>query len=166
MGVFPFLIEVNMKVHLWAMGAPSDKWVAEGEGMYTKRISRYLPFEYKTIQVSKSNQAPQVMNDEHTWLAQQFDSTPTKVILLDERGPQLTSVQFASRLESWRQGTHKRVVFVIGSAYGFDTRMTQRADELLGLSAMTLPHQICRLMALEQIYRACTILRGESYHHA
>ena len=148
------------------MGAPSDKWVAEGEGIYTKRIARYLPFEYKIIQASKSNQATQVMNEEYTWLSQQFDNTPSKIILLDERGPQHTSIQFANKLEGWRQGTHKRVVFVIGSAYGFDARMTQRADELLGLSAMTLPHQLCRLMVLEQIYRACTILRGESYHHA
>jgi len=54
---------------------------------------------------------------------------------------------------------------VIGSAYGFDPKVYDRADELLGLSAMTLPHQLCRLMMLEQLYRACTILRGESYHH-
>jgi 23S rRNA (pseudouridine1915-N3)-methyltransferase len=155
-----------MKVHLWAMGAPSDKWVAEGETMYTKRISRYLPFEYKTFQPSKSNLANQVMNEEGIWLLQQFESIPSKVILLDERGKQHSSIQFANKLESWRQGSHKRVLFVIGSAYGFDGRITQRADELLCLSAMTLPHQLCRLMVLEQIYRACTILRGESYHHA
>jgi 23S rRNA (pseudouridine1915-N3)-methyltransferase len=85
--------------------------------------------------------------------------------LLDETGPQLTSVQFASKLEAWRQGSHKRIVFVIGSAYGFDQQIYNRADATLGLSSMTLPHQICRLMFLEQIYRACTILRGESYHH-
>lgn len=155
-----------MKVHLWAMGAPSDKWVAEGESVFRKRIERYLPFEYKCFQPSKSNQRTQVMAEEASWLLQQFDSTATKVILLDEKGPQLTSVQFANRLEAWRQGSHKRVVFVIGSAYGFDQRITARADELLGLSLMTLPHQLCRLMVLEQIYRACTILRGESYHHA
>ena len=155
-----------MKVHLWAMGAPSDKWVAEGETIFKKRIDRYLPFEYKCIQASKSNLQAQVMMEESSWLLQQFESNPTKVILLDERGPQLTSVQFANRLEAWRQGSHKRVVFVIGSAYGFDQKVVARADELLGLSAMTLPHQFCRLMVLEQIYRACTILRGESYHHA
>ncbi|MBP8085757.1 MAG: 23S rRNA (pseudouridine(1915)-N(3))-methyltransferase RlmH, partial [Saprospiraceae bacterium] len=77
----------------------------------------------------------------------------------------LTSVHFSKRFENWRQGSHKRLVFVIGSAYGFDPKVYDRADELLGLSAMTLPHQLCRLMMLEQLYRACTILRGESYHH-
>lgn len=155
-----------MKVHLWAMGAPSDSWMTEGEILFKKRIDRYLPFEYKCIQPSKHSQRAQVMAEEANWLMNQFDATPSKIILLDERGPQLTSVQLSNRLDAWRQGTHKRVVFVIGSAYGFDPRVTARADELLGLSAMTFPHQFCRLMMLEQIYRACTILRGESYHHA
>ena len=166
MGVFPILLKVNMKVHLWAMGAPSDAWVAQGESLFKKRIDRYLPFEYKNIQPSKSSQRIQVMSEEASWLLQQFDATSSKVILLDERGPQLSSIQFANRLETWRQGSHKRVLFIIGSAYGFDPKVSSRADELLGLSAMTFPHQLCRLMVLEQIYRACTILRGESYHHA
>jgi 23S rRNA (pseudouridine1915-N3)-methyltransferase len=154
-----------MKVHLWAMGATSDAWVSAGEDMYRKRIDRYLPFEYKCIQPSKSNQSTTVLAEEAKWLMQQFDATPSRVILLDEKGPQFTSVQFANKFEAWRQGSHKRLVFVIGSAYGFDQKVYDRADDLLGLSAMTLPHQLCRLMMLEQVYRACTILRGESYHH-
>lgn len=155
-----------MKVHLWAMGASSDAWVTEGEDLYRKRIDRYLPFEYKCIQPSKSNQKNVVLAEEAKWLLQQFDASASRVILLDEKGPQLTSVNFATKLETWRQGSHKRLIFVIGSAYGFDQKVYDRSDELLGISAMTLPHQLCRLMMLEQIYRACTILRGESYHHA
>lgn len=155
-----------MKVHLWAMGASSDAWVTEGEDMYRKRIDRYLPFEYKCIQPSKSNQKNVVLAEEAKWLLQQFDANASRVILLDEKGPQLTSVNFAKKLDSWRQGSHKRLIFVIGSAYGFDQKVYDRSDELLGISDMTLPHQLCRLMMLEQIYRACTILRGESYHHA
>ena len=147
------------------MGAPSDAWVSKGEDIYSKRIERYLPFEYKCIQPSKSNQKNVVLAEEGKWLLQQFDATATKVILLDEKGPQLTSVSFARKMDTWRQGSHKRLVFVIGSAYGFDQKVYDRTDEMLGLSAMTMPHQLCRLMMLEQIYRACTILRGESYHH-
>jgi 23S rRNA (pseudouridine1915-N3)-methyltransferase len=154
-----------MKVHLWALGAGSDAWVAQGESMYAKRIERYLPFEYKCIQASKSTQPNLVLAEEAKWLLTQFEGTPTKVILLDEKGPQFTSVAFSKKLEAWRQGSYKRLVFVIGSSYGFDQKVYDRADELLGLSAMTLPHQLCRLMMLEQVYRACTILRGESYHH-
>lgn len=155
-----------MKVHLWALGASSDAWVAQGETLYAKRIDRYLPFEFKCVQPSKSNQPDHVLAEEAKWLMHQFQSTPTKVILLDEKGPQFSSVAFSKKLESWRQGSHKRLVFVIGSAYGFDGKIYERADELIGLSAMTLPHQLCRLMMLEQVYRACTILRGESYHHS
>ena len=155
-----------MKVYLWALGAGSDTWVAQGEALYTKRIERYLPFEFKCIQPSKSTQQNLVLAEEAKWLLNQIEGTPSKVILLDEKGPQFTSISFSKKLESWRQGSHKRLVFVIGSAYGFDQKIYDRADELMGLSAMTLPHQLCRLMMLEQVYRACTILRGESYHHS
>jgi len=155
-----------MKVHLWAMGASSDDWVSKGEQLYVKRIERYLPFEYKSIQPGKSNTNKLlVLTAEAKWLQQQFDKTPSRIILLDEKGPQWTSEQFALNLEKWRQGSYKRVVFLIGSSYGFDKSIYEMADEKIGLSKMTLPHQLCRLVFLEQIYRACTILKGESYHH-
>lgn len=154
-----------MKVHLWTFGAPSDSWISEGERQYIKRIEHYLPFEYKNIQPSKSKVASQVLAAESKWLQQQIENTPSKIILLDEKGPQLTSVQFSKKLDYWRQGSHRRLIFLIGSAYGFDKSVYEKIDELLCLSSMTLPHQICRLLFLEQIYRACTILRGESYHH-
>jgi len=154
-----------MKVHLWAFGSPSDPWISEGEKLYTKRIERYLPFEYKHIQPSKSSQVTQVLAAEAKWLQLQTEKTPSKIILLDEHAPQLTSIQFAKKLDHWRQGSHKKLIFLIGSSYGFDETIIQSADEKLSLSAMTLPHQLCRLLFLEQIYRACTILRGESYHH-
>lgn len=154
-----------MKVYLWAMGAASDSWVTQGEDLFAKRIARYLPFEYKCVQPSKSREKKQVLAEETKWMLQQIEITPSKVVLLDEKGPQLSSVEFAKRLEAWRQGSHKRLIFMIGSANGFDQKIYARTDELLGLSAMTLPHQLCRLVMLEQLYRACTILRGESYHH-
>ena len=154
-----------MKVHLWAFGSSSDSWITEGENMYVKRIERYFPFEYKTIQPSKSNQKSLVLTAEAKWLQQQIQKTPSKLILLDEHGPQLTSIRFSKKLEEWRQGSHKRLIFLIGSSYGFDDQIKKTSDEILSLSSMTLPHQLCRLLFLEQIYRACTILRGESYHH-
>jgi len=154
-----------MKVHLWAFGSPSDAWISQGEKLYIKRIEHYLPFEYKNIQPSKSKVASQVLAAESKWFQQQIESTASKIIILDEKGPQLTSVQFSKNLEQWRQGSHRRLIFLIGSAYGFDKSIYDKASELLSLSNMTLPHQLCRLLFLEQIYRACTILRGESYHH-
>ena len=155
-----------MKVHLWALGAPSDGWVSEGERMFVKRIERYLPFEYKCVQPGKNNtQKNLVLAAEAKWLKQQFENIPSKIILLDEKGPQMSSVQFARRLDQWRQGSHKRLIFIIGSAYGYDSSVYEMAGETLGLSSMTLPHQICRIVFLEQVYRACSILKGESYHH-
>lgn len=154
-----------MKVHLWAFGAPSDDWVAKGESIYTKRIERYLPFEFRHVQVSKAGNAAQVLAAEAKWLKTQLDQSPARLILLDETGDQFSSIQFAKNLETWRQGTHKRLVFLIGSAYGFDEEVYRMADKRISISPMTLPHQLCRLLFLEQIYRACTILRGESYHH-
>ena len=154
-----------MKVHLWGMGSPSDQWVKQGEELYVKRINRYLPFEYECIQATKQKERKKVLSDESKWIQQQLSTTPTKLILLDEKGPQLTSIKFSKKLDSWRQGSHKRLVFLIGSAYGFDKSVYDLADHTLGLASMTLPHQLCRLMMLEQLYRACTILRGESYHH-
>lgn len=154
-----------MKVHLWAMGAPSDDWVARGESLYGKRIERYMPFEYKTQLITKGANATAVLEAERQWIERQLDQIPTRLILLDERGKSLTSPALAAKLEDWRQGTHKRVVFLIGSAYGFHPSVREKAQAIISLSALTLPHQFVRLVMLEQLYRACTILRGESYHH-
>ena len=106
-----------------------------------------------------------MMAAESKWLQSQVQATPSRIILLDEHGTQYSSEQFAKKIESWRQGSHKRVVFVVGSSYGFDAALHNLAHEKLSISSMTLPHQICRFVFLEQIYRACTILRGEAYHH-
>jgi 23S rRNA (pseudouridine1915-N3)-methyltransferase len=155
-----------MKVHLWAMGASSEKWIAEGEHVYVRRIEHYMPFEYMNAQPGKSSSnKTQVLAAEAKWIKQQNETASSKIILLDQKGTQFSSEQFANKLQQWRQGSHKRLVFLIGSAYGYDPLIYKMADELLGLSAMTLPHQLCRIVFLEQLYRACTILKGESYHH-
>lgn len=86
-----------MKVHLWAMGATSDAWVAQGEAIYKKRIERYLPFEYKCVQPSKSIVKDQVLAAEAKWIKQQLDASPTFLVLLDEKGSQLTSIQLAQK---------------------------------------------------------------------
>jgi 23S rRNA (pseudouridine1915-N3)-methyltransferase len=154
-----------MKVHLWAFGAPSDPWVAEGEQIYIKRIQRYLPFEYKAIQPLKIKSPEKVLEAEAIWLKTQLAQSASKLILLDEHGKSFSSVDFAGKLESWRQGSHKQLVFLIGSAYGFSPEIHGMADQKITISPMTLPHQLCRVLFLEQMYRACTIQKGEKYHH-
>ena len=88
-----------------------------------------------------------------------------KVVILDERGAQLTSVQFAGRLGAWRDQGVRKVVFVVGGAYGMTDEVRQRADLVLALSAMTFPHQLVRILFAEQLYRATAILQGSPYHH-
>ena len=87
------------------------------------------------------------------------------VVLLDERGKQYTSVEFAHHLEQKMLGCVKRLVFVVGGPYGFADKVYRRADERISLSRMTFSHQMVRMIFVEQIYRAMTILKGEPYHH-
>lgn len=86
-----------MKVHVWAFGAPSDPWITEGEKLYQKRIERYLPFEYKVQQVTKSKVQTDVMSTEAKWLRQQLDNTPALLVLLDEKGNSYDSIQFSKK---------------------------------------------------------------------
>jgi 23S rRNA (pseudouridine1915-N3)-methyltransferase len=88
-----------------------------------------------------------------------------RVVLLDERGKGLTSMQFAGQLGAWRDQGVRQVVFLIGGAYGVTDAIRERADLVLSLSAMTFPHQLVRLLFAEQLYRAFAILGGRPYHH-
>jgi 23S rRNA (pseudouridine1915-N3)-methyltransferase len=87
------------------------------------------------------------------------------VVVLDERGTQLSSDEFARLVERVLEERHRRIVFVVGGAYGIGERLRRRADTVLSLGRMTLPHELARVVLCEQLYRALTILRGEPYHH-
>ena len=87
------------------------------------------------------------------------------MVLLDERGRELTSREFASEIDKFALRGLKRMVFVVGGPYGFSPQVYQRANSKLSLSRMTFSHEMVRLFFVEQVYRACTILRGEPYHH-
>ncbi len=86
-------------------------------------------------------------------------------VLLDERGEQQTTREFADAIDRWRAGGFSRVAVCIGDAHGFEQADRQAADHLMGLSRLTLPHRLVRLVLLEQIYRACSLLAGHPYHH-
>jgi len=88
-----------------------------------------------------------------------------KVVLLDEKGKQFTSVAFSEYIAKKIMSSHKRMIFVIGGPYGFSERIYQRANNKISLSTMTFSHQMIRLIFVEQLYRAMTILKGEPYHH-
>ncbi len=156
-----------MKILLLAIGKTDSRELESLIQNYTKRIGHYLPFEMKVIpDVRRSGKisAEQQKLNEGREILEQVQTTD-RLILLDERGKSMSSIEFASHIEGRMLLSDKRLVFVIGGPYGFSQEVYERANEQLSLSRMTFSHQMVRLFVVEQIYRAMTILRGEPYHH-
>lgn len=155
-----------MKTVLIMVGKTADKHFAAGIGDYVERICHYMPFEVVTIPELKNTKnltEEQQKTAEGELILKQTQPSDT-VVLLDEHGRELRSVEFARWLEQ-KRNTVRRLVFVIGGPYGFSDAVYQRAGEQLSLSRMTFSHQMVRLVFVEQVYRACTIIKGEPYHH-
>jgi 23S rRNA (pseudouridine1915-N3)-methyltransferase len=133
---------------------------------FAGRIARYAPFQLDIIPEAKGMSDP-VKATEREGQALLLRLKPTDfLVLLDEKGTQLTSVQMAKHLQQWLEQPQGRVVFALGGAHGYSAEVYQRARFQLALGPMTLPHQLARVVFLEQLYRSFTILKNESYHHA
>ena len=159
-------IPTAMKILLILMGKTNDKHFAAGIAAYVERIGHYMPFELVTIpelKTTKSLSEEQQKRAEGELILRQLQPQDT-VVLLDEHGTELRSTEFARWIER-KTHTARRLVFVIGGPYGFSQEVYARASEQLSLSRMTFSHQMVRLIFTEQLYRACTIIRGEPYHH-
>lgn len=158
-----------MKLELWAVGLTKDGWLAEGLAPYPKRIARLNPFRYielpgPRLRGAARSQPEAVREAESAYVADRLQPTD-RLILLDERGRRLTSRQFADYLEGLQHGGGSRLVLLVGGAFGFGESLRARAEDSLRLSDLTLTHQMARLLALEQVYRAYSILRGLPYHN-
>ncbi len=136
--------------------------------MYNKRILGFLPsYDWvvlPAIKNAKSLSEDQIKQKEADLLLKKLDPSDF-VLLLDEHGKTYTSLAFAERLEGLLQMPHKRIIFVVGGAYGFDERIYDRANGKISLSEMTFSHQIIRVIWAEQLYRAFSILHNQPYHH-
>ena len=155
-----------MKTELILVSKTTDKHLAAGIDDYVSRICHYLPFAITVIQELKNTKnmtEEQQKVREGELILQKIQPSDT-VVLLDEHGKEFRSIEFADWLQK-KQNTARRLVFVIGGPYGFSESIYKRADEQLSLSKMTFSHQMVRLLFVEQIYRACTIIKGEPYHH-
>ena len=133
---------------------------------YRERITHYLPFTLTTIpelKNTKSLSEEQQKSAEGELILKQLQPSDT-VVLLDERGREPRSMELAAWLEK-KQQSARRLVFVIGGPYGFSPAVYERANEQLSLSRLTFSHQMVRAIFMEQLYRACTIIKGEPYHH-
>lgn len=155
-----------MKTILILVGKTTDKHFHASISDYVGRIGHYMPFTVTVIPELKNTKAlsqEQQKTCEGELIMKQLQPSDT-VVLLDERGKEFRSIEMAKWMEN-KQRTARRLVFVIGGPYGFSPTVYQRADELLSLSKMTFSHQMVRLIFTEQLYRACTIIKGEPYHH-
>lgn len=156
-----------MKVKLLLVGKSVDGWLQSGIRLYTNRIEYYVPFEMTVIPELKQTSSfsvEQIKEREGELILARLKSTD-EVILLDERGKMYSSEDWARHLEQKMTYGSKDLVFVVGGAYGFSEKVYQRADSKLSLSQMTFSHQMVRLIFVEQLYRAFTIIKGEPYHH-
>ncbi|MBK9286299.1 MAG: 23S rRNA (pseudouridine(1915)-N(3))-methyltransferase RlmH [Flavobacteriales bacterium] len=153
-----------MKIRLLLVGRTERGFVSEGLAHYLERVKHSTPVEVLVLsEAGTGNAAQQARMEEPRILAALQPGE--RVVLLDERGRNLTSPQFAAHLGAWRDQSVRQVTFVIGGAYGVTEAVRQRADLVLSLSAMTFPHQLVRLLFAEQLYRAYAILGGRPYHH-
>ena len=155
-----------MKTLLILVGKTTDKHFAAGINDYVERISHYMPFDIVTIPELKNTKSlteEQQKTAEGELILKQLQPADT-VVLLDEHGRELRSIELARWLEQ-KRNTARRLIFVIGGPYGFSSEVYGRANEKLSLSKMTFSHQMVRLIFTEQLYRACTIIKGEPYHH-
>ncbi|TXB62696.1 23S rRNA (pseudouridine(1915)-N(3))-methyltransferase RlmH [Phaeodactylibacter luteus] len=157
-----------MKVELWAIGKTSERYLEEGIGIFEKRLKHYLRFEQAILpDIRKGGKMSptQLKAKEAEMVLQKLENTDF-LVLLDERGKTYTSEAFAEFLNHKLQLSYRRIVFLIGGAFGFDDALYQRANTKWSLSALTFSHQMIRLFAIEQIYRGMTILNNEPYHNA
>ncbi len=155
-----------MKTVLTVVGKTTNKHIVACINDYVERIGHYMPFTLNVIPELKNTKSlsEQQQKEREGELILSALQAGDVVVLLDEHGKELRSVDFARWLER-KQQSARRLVFVIGGPYGFSPAVYQRADEQLSLSKMTFSHQMVRLVFTEQLYRACTIIRGEPYHH-
>ena len=156
-----------MKVKLITLGKTEELYLIEGLKSYESRVKRYITFEMVEVPGLKkaSNLSKQEWKVKEASKILSHIAPSDKVILLDEKGKEMTSVEFAAFLNQKFVSSSKTLVFVVGGPFGFDESVKKIAQTQISLSKMTFSNQMVRLFFLEQLYRALTILRNEAYHH-
>ncbi len=157
-----------MKIHFWSIGKKHELYVNAGIEDFTGRIAKYYPVQWTIIPVPKNAGMLSEMDlkkKEGETILEWLDSNDY-LVALDERGKTLASEGLAKFIQARSNESVKKLVFLIGGAYGIDKAVLQRANYTWSLSNLTFPHQLVRLILSEQVYRACTIIRNEKYHHS
>jgi 23S rRNA (pseudouridine1915-N3)-methyltransferase len=156
-----------MKITFLTVGKTEDAYLKDGIDKYVKRLKHYTKLELVDLPELKNTKAltEQQQKTKEAELILKKISPLDHVILLDEKGMEFTSKQFAAYIDKKSISSTSSLVFVVGGPYGFDQAVYERANDKLSLSRMTFSHQMIRLFFTEQLYRAYTILKGEPYHH-
>lgn len=156
-----------MKLQFWAIGKNHEPYVKTGVEDFTRRIANYFRVEWTIIPVPKNAGMMSEMDlkKKEGELVLQWLDKDDYLVALDGRGKQLSSEGLAGFMQARANESTKKLVFLIGGAFGLDDAIGKRANYKWSLSDLTFPHQLVRLMLAEQVYRACTILKNEKYHH-
>lgn len=156
-----------MKINLLCIGKTDDKEIRQLISYYEKRLPKHWNFELTEIPDVKNggNLTPDLLKKEEAKLFLQHIENADVTILLDEKGKQYTSREFAAKLQNWQNTSVKKINVLIGGAYGFAEEIYRKASEKISLSKMTFTHQMIRLFIVEQFYRADQILQGKPYHN-
>jgi 23S rRNA (pseudouridine1915-N3)-methyltransferase len=156
-----------MKIYFWSVGKAHESYLKEGIEMFTKRSSRYYPAGWKIFPPAKfaiSATEEEIKKAEAVPVLG-FLQKEDILIALDELGNQWTSPELAAFIQQKANQSAKNLIFLVGGAYGLDKSILNRCQAKWSLSKLVFPHQLVRLILAEQVYRACTIIRNEKYHH-
>lgn len=158
----------KMKIQFWSVGKTDEAYVKEGVAAFTKRITHYFPVEWNIIPMPKNAGMLSEMDlkkkEGETILG--FLRKEDYLVLLDETGKQMSSEGLAKFIQARANESTQHIIFLIGGAYGVSEAVQKRANYTWSLSQLVFPHQLVRLVLAEQVYRACTIIRNEKYHHS
>ena len=157
-----------MKIYFWSVGKAHESYVKEGIELFTKRISYYYPVDWKNFPTAKNAATlseDDIKKAEATALLNALQNDDI-LIALDENGKQWNSPELANFIQQKANESAKNIIFLIGGAYGIHESVLKRANNKWSLSKLVFPHQLVRLILAEQVYRACTIIRNEKYHHS
>ncbi len=156
-----------MKIEFWCLGKTHEPYIQTGVEDFTARIRHYFPVEWRILAPKKNTASgsPEKWKKLESSLVLSSLRPDDYLVALDEKGRPLSSVRLARFIEDRSNESIKRLIFLIGGAYGLDEEIQSRAKFQWSLSVLTFPHQLVRLILAEQVYRACSIIRKEKYHH-
>jgi 23S rRNA (pseudouridine1915-N3)-methyltransferase len=164
---FLLLYICRMKLQFWSVGKIHEPYIKDGVETFTRRISNYYPVDWNIIAPPKNAGllSETDLKKKEAEIILNFLSKDDYLVALDERGKSITSEQLATFIQTRANESAHKIIFLIGGAFGLHESILKRADYKWSLSLLTFPHQLVRLILAEQVYRACSIIKNEKYHH-